>query len=111
MYSIELSDGTKISNLKLNGDNFYSAAPISAGIFAGKLRRVKITSDDAEEQSYVGEHEHMRLEGIQHITKSPGLEAGYYFVLKEIPSDELERLKTTANIEYLAMMSDIDLEG
>ena len=110
MYSIELSDGTKLTGLKLSGDNFMSASELTESTFSGKLRRVTITSDDADDQALTGVYEHMRLETLEHVTKVPGLEPGYYFVLKAIPAEELEKLQTAAKIEYLAMMSDIDLE-
>lgn len=34
----------------------------------------------------------------------------YWFVLRELPAEELMAAKTQANIEYIAMMADIDLE-
>ncbi len=37
-------------------------------------------------------------------------EDGYYFVLREIPQEELDKLKMQSDIEYIAMMSDIDME-
>ena len=37
-------------------------------------------------------------------------EDGYYFVLRDITEAELEKMKMQSDIEYLAMMSDIDLE-
>ena len=37
-------------------------------------------------------------------------EDGYYFVLREIPQEELDKLKMQSDIEYIAMMSNIDME-
>lgn len=34
----------------------------------------------------------------------------YWFVLRELSDEELMAAKTQANIEYIAMMADIDLE-
>lgn len=34
----------------------------------------------------------------------------YWFVLRELSAEELMAAKTQANIEYIAMMADIDLE-
>ena len=34
----------------------------------------------------------------------------YWFVLRDLTEQELRDLKTQADIEYIAMMADIDLE-
>lgn len=34
----------------------------------------------------------------------------YWFVLRELSAEELMAAKTQANIEYISMMADIDLE-
>lgn len=34
----------------------------------------------------------------------------YWFVLRELSAQEINDAKTQANIEYIAMMADIDLE-
>ena len=34
----------------------------------------------------------------------------YWFVLRQLSEQELKDLKTQANIEYIAMMADINLE-
>ena len=35
---------------------------------------------------------------------------GYYFALRDLTDEELEKMKMQSDIEYLAMMSDVDLE-
>lgn len=50
------------------------------------------------------EHQHMAL--VQ--CKKYGDE--YWFVLRELSAEELTAAKNQANIEYIAMMADIDLE-
>lgn len=50
--------------------------------------------------------EHDNMELVQ-ITRS-GKE--YWFVLRDLSAQELKGLKTQANIEYIAMMTDVDLE-
>ena len=37
-------------------------------------------------------------------------EDGYYFVLRELSQEEINMAKIQGNIEYLAMMTDVDLE-
>mgnify|MGYP001077367043 CR=1 FL=1 len=40
----------------------------------------------------------------------PKISKGYYFVLRQLSADEIDKIKTKADIEYLAMMTDVDLE-
>lgn len=55
-----------------------------------------------------GEHEkvHENMELVQ-ITK---VGANYWFILRDLTAQELAEMKTQANIEYIAMMADINLE-
>lgn len=105
-YKIKLSDGTTISGLGLSGNNFISTEPLTPEIFSGKLRKVEITYPaEGEIPEHTETYENMRLASI----KDYG-EKGYYFVLTEIPRGELEMMKLKSSIEYLALMSDIDIE-
>jgi len=106
MYTIRLSDGTTLENLRLNGNNFISQTPITSDMFAGKLKKVWITSPGYDEgEEITQELNNVELVAIQ---KYPD---GYNFILREIPSDELEQKRIKGDIEYIAMMSDIELEG
>ena len=98
-WKITLSDGTKLENLVLNGNNFISGAKITEDDFKGKLSKVTVEGKDFKQ-----EYNNMELVQIAHY------EDGYYFVLREIPQEELDKLKMQSDIEYLAMMSDIDME-
>lgn len=101
MYKIILSDGTQLNNLKLNGNNFVSEMEVTEDTFKGKLSKVIIeTTKDGQEKEY----EHMELVQVVHY------EDGYYFVLRELSATELKEIKMQSDIEYLAMMADIDLE-
>lgn len=102
-WKITLSDGTKLENLGLNGNNFISEAKITEDDFKGKLSKVTIEGIE-NGQEVVKEYERMELVQIVHY------EDGYHFVLRELSQDELFKIQTQANLEYLAMMSDIDLE-
>jgi hypothetical protein len=103
-WKITLADGTKLENLSLNGNNFVSENEITEDIFEGNLLKVKIEGINDEGQEIIEEHNHMELVQIVHY------EDGYYFVLRDITEAELEKMKMQSDIEYLAMMSDIDLE-
>ena len=103
-WKITLADGTKLENLGLNGNNFISETEITEEDFKGKLIKVKIEGTTEDRQEITEEHNHMELVQIAHYKD------GYYFVLRDISEAELEKLKMQSDIEYLAMMSDIDLE-
>lgn len=97
-YKIILSDGTEIDNLSLNGDNFISATELTDSDFAGKLSNVTIVYGEMEEF-----HESMEL--IQ--CRKYGSE--WWFIIRDIPESKLTEMKNRADIEYIAMMSDIEL--
>ena len=98
-WKITLSDGTKLENLGLNGNNFISEAKITEDDFKGKLSKVTVEGKDFKQ-----EYNNMELVQIAHY------EDGYYFVLREISQEELDKLKMQSDIEYIAMMSNIDME-
>lgn len=102
-WKITLSDGTQLKNLGLSGNNFISETEVTEDMFAGKLSRV-IVEGQEDGQDVRNEYEHMELVQIVHY------EDGYYFVLRELSQQELKEIKMQGDIEYLAMMSDIDLE-
>ena len=102
-WEITLSDGTQLKNLGLNGNNFVSDKKIHADVFNGKLSNVSIKGK-IEGNAFKQEYNNLELIQIAHY------EDGYYFALREIPQEELDKLKMQSDIEYIAMMSDIDME-
>lgn len=102
-WKITLSDGTQLTNLRLSGNNFISETEVTEDIFDGNLSKVVMEGIE-DGQEVKKEYEHMQLIQIVHY------EDGYYFALRELSQAELKEIKTQADIEYLAMMSDIDLE-
>lgn len=110
-FTITLADGTQLGGLELNGNNFVSKTEVTEETFKGKLGRVKIEGDaDADMAGLIGEHEHMELVQIVHYTKTVhGCDDGYYFVLRDIPEVELEALKNRGDIDYIAMMTGVEL--
>ena len=105
-FTVTLADGTSIGGLGLNGNNFISKTEVTPEMFAGKLGHVTITGpEEADAAGLLGEHEHMELIRCQ---KDDAL-GGWAFVIRDIPAEKLEKLKTRGDIEYLAMMMDVDL--
>lgn len=102
-WKITLSDGTQLANLRLNGNNFVSETELTDDYFKGKLSKV-IFEGIVEGKEFRQECEHMEL--VQIVRNKDG----YYFVLRKLSEEELYKIKTQADIEYLAMMTNIDLE-
>ena len=97
-YSITLADGTILENLRLNGNNFISAEPIDKSIFENNCCPVTISDGETSEI-----HDNMAF--VQ-ITKHSD---EYWLVLRDLSNRELEDIKLRSDVEYLAMMTGIDL--
>lgn len=69
-------------------------------MFEGNLSHVVIEDSEGN----VEEHDNMALVQIAKYGKE------YWFVLRELSAQEIRDAKTQANIEYIAMMADIDLD-
>ena len=98
IYSVKLYDGTLLENLRQNGNNFISQSPISPEIFDDNCAEVTISDGVTEEV-----HSDMELVQVEQIGDE------YWFVLRDISVDELEKTKLRSDIEYIAMMTDVEL--
>ena len=109
--TITLADGTQLSGLEMNGNNFISPVEVTEETFRGKLGKVVISGNaETDEAGLIGEHEHMELVQIAHYTQAThSMPDGWYFVLRDIPADELERLQARGDIDYIAMMTGVEL--
>lgn len=97
-YKITLNDGTEINNLKLNGNNYISTEPIDPAVFDGNCSPVVISDGTHDEI-----HDNMELVQITEVNGK------YWFVLRDFSADELAQIKMRSDIEYVAMMTDIEL--
>ena len=102
-WKITLSDGTQLENLKLNGNNFVSKTKVTEDMFRGKLSKV-IYDGIVGGENIQEEHTHMELVQITKVQNE------YYFILRELSEAELKEIKMKSDIEYIAMMTDIELE-
>ena len=102
-FKITLSDGTKFENLKLSGNYYITQKEITEKDFKGKLSKV-IIEETEDKKPTKNEYTHMELIQILHY------EDGYYFALRELSQDEIDKITIQSNIEYLAMMTGVDLE-
>jgi len=93
-----LSDGTIIENLRKNGDNYISASKLTADMFEGKLSEVTVKTSENEVV--------MENMDLVQITEMDG---EYWFVLRQFSATELAMAKMSSNIDFLAMMQDVEL--
>lgn len=88
----------------MNGNNFISKTELTEDTFRGKLSKVTITGDaEAEDAGLIGEHEHMELVQVQQYG------AEWWFILREMSAAELQALKDRGDIDYIAMMTGVEL--
>lgn len=95
--TIALSNGTELTGLELNGNNYISPEKLTEDTFADGLSPVVINGE---------EHEQMAL--VQCIQHADGRS---WFILRDATPEEAAQAKLRSDIDYLALMSDIDLEG
>ena len=97
-YTVTLSDGTIFEELTLNGNNFISHEPIPPETFSGNLSPVVISDGETEET-----HDNMALVQCKQVAGET------WFILRDLTAQEIRGIKTQADIEYLAMMVDVEL--
>ena len=105
-FTVTLADGTQLDGLEMNGNNFVSKTEVTAATFAGKLSKVTISGDaEADEAGFIGEHHNMELVQVAHYTqKTHGMPDGWYFALREIPADEMEKRQLRADVDFALML-------
>ena len=84
MYTVTLSDGTKIENLSMNGNNFVSKDKITEAMFTDKLSKVIV--NDGEKDT-----EYEKLVLVQ-VTK---MDDEYWFILRERTTEEKSEQEIT----------------
>ncbi len=99
-YTITLTDGTVLSGLKLINGSFYSEQPITADIFKNNLTNVTISGGAITEI-----HKQMKLAN-NFVFQTEG---SWHFTLSDVSEEEIKMNKLRSDLEYLAMMSDIEL--
>lgn len=98
IYKVTLADGTVIDNLRLNGNNYISEKELSADMFLENLGTVTI--NDGEKDAV---YENMILVQLAKYDDE------YWFILRTMTKKELQEIKNRSDIDYIAMMTDIEL--
>ena len=97
MYTITLPSGTKLENLKLNGNNFVSDTEIDESLFTDLLSEIKIECSEETEQSYVMKNVYL-LQQVHY-------DDGYYFILAEREISEQEQINANLMLQ-VAMLTE-----
>ena len=106
-YSLILSSGKSFTGLEANGDYFETASPLAAEDFSGLMSRVSVV-DNGNNDGVVPPVEagiYTDLE-VCHIFSADGKS---YVCLKHKDTSEADALRDRADIEYLAMMTGVEL--
>ena len=94
-FTLILADGTEISGI-VNGNNY--------------ITQQSVSSDDLDDVNLIGS----KLNGSEMANMTCcnfwEEEDGTHMVFRQKTSDELERESINAKLEYLAMMTDVDLD-
>lgn len=98
-WTVTLDDGTTIGGLTLSGNNFISDTELTPEMFDGKLSKITATDGDS-----TLEWNNAELVQITHP------DSRWWFVLRELSPEELFRATTKAKLDYLALVTDTDLE-
>lgn len=98
IYKVTLADGTVIDNLRLNGNNYISEKELSADMFLGNLGTVTINDGDKDVM-----YENMTLVQLAKYDDE------YWFILRTMTKKELQEIKNRSDIDYIAMMTDVEL--
>ena len=93
--TIALSNGTELTGLELNGNNYISPEKLTEDTFADGLSPVVINGE---------EHEQMAL--VQCIQHADGRT---WFILRDVTAEEIASAKLCSDIDFIALMSDIEL--
>lgn len=111
-WTVTLADGTKIEGLTLHpgANTFHSPAEITEDTFDGKLSEVHIAASDGDMTgcAYPDTLHDAELVQIMQPTDTP--DGQWAFILREIPADQLFRAKIQAQLDFLAINTDVDLE-
>lgn len=97
-YTITLNNGTEIKDLIKNGDNFVSKVKLDESIFKNNLTRMTISNGEEVEV----------LENMEFIQQMK-IGKEYYICFRQLTEREIKDIEIDSKIEYLAMMSDIEL--
>lgn len=99
-YTITLANGNVFKNLQCNGLYFISASEITEDQLSGKISPVTF-----QHGSHTFVVDYMAFKEILHPTEDE-----WWMRFETIQPDEVKRLATAAKMDYLSMMTGVDLD-
>lgn len=108
MYTITLSNGTRLEGFTLKNNCLVRKEEITPAMLSGKLSPVTITgtkseNDDEDWGKLAGTHKHMQVAYIKQT------DDGYALALSDIDNETWKESKRDSDIEYIAMMTGVKL--
>ena len=104
MYIVTLENGTTFSDLDINGSYFVSKTEVTRDMFNNWNGKYRVVSDNnSDELGIVGEHTDCELKDVFKGAR------WWYFALGEIDKAQREALRDRADIDYIAMMTGVEL--
>ncbi|MBE6724985.1 MAG: hypothetical protein E7576_07295 [Ruminococcaceae bacterium] len=99
LYTLTLADGTVIENVARNGDNYIVTGAVDTSVFEDNC--VPLTISD-------GENEEIHENAVFVQAQAHGNET--WLVFRDLGAAELREMRLRADVDYVAMMADIELE-
>ena len=93
--TIALSNGTELTGLELNGNNYISKEALTEETFNDGLSPVAINGEVHDQMA--------RVQCIQHE------DGRTWFILRDVTAEEVAQAKLRADIDFLALMTDVKL--
>lgn len=100
MYKMILADGTELKGFQKNGDNYIIGKKVDESVFEGNLSTLTITDGKDDEKIM---RNAVLIQQVEY-------EDGFHLCFRELSAQELRDMELDAKIEYLAMMTDVDME-
>lgn len=96
-YTITLTDGTKLKDLGLNGNNYISKTEVDESIFELNTDTVTITDEEGNETV---------LENAEFVQQME-FPDGFYLCFREKSANELMMENFQSQLDYLSMMTNV----
>lgn len=105
LFDVELADGTKLVNLEKYGDTFIAVNDVDESIFEFNTSPVKVTKRPIH-----GGTDENPVEETTYPAMQLGFVRGKEFGLTPVPEIDQIHSRFESQVQYLAMMTDVDLE-
>ena len=99
MVKLILADGTELKGFKRNGNNYVSQTEVDVSVFEDNLSTLTIVDGDTQMVM-------RNAELIQQVQYTDG----WYLCFREKTEQEMRYAELMGKLEYMAMMTGVDME-